>query len=44
MVTAPILSYPDPNRPYTFDTNAGGVEVGAILSLLQGDRERLVVY
>ena len=44
LLTAPILGYPDPQRPYILDTDASAVGVGAVLSQVQEGRERVIAY
>ncbi|KAJ8412152.1 hypothetical protein AAFF_G00144190 [Aldrovandia affinis] len=36
LITAPVLAYPDVNRPFIIDTDASNIGIGAVLSQ-QGD-------
>ena len=44
LVNTPILVYPDLTKPFILDTDASGVGIGAVLSQLQGGKERVVAY
>ena len=44
LLTAPILGYPDPNLAYILDTDASLEGIGAVLSQVQGDQERVISY
>ena len=44
LINAPILSYPDPKLPYILDTDASAVGVGAVLSQVQDEEEKVVAY
>ena len=44
LITAPILSYPDPKKRFILDTDASDVAIGAVLSQEQGDGERVIAY
>ena len=44
LLTAPILGYPDPNLAYILDTDASLEGIGAVLSQVQDDQERVISY
>ena len=44
MVTAPILSYPNASDMFVLDTDASNHAIGAVLSQVQDDIERVVCY
>ena len=44
LLNAPILAYPDPTRSFILDTDASGYGSGAMLSQIQGGRERVIAY
>ena len=44
LIEAPILAYPDPEQEYILDTDASNEGIGAVLSQLQGGRERVICY
>ena len=44
LVDTPILVYPDMTKPFILDTDASGVGIGAVLSQMQGDKEKVVAY
>ena len=44
LITAPVLGYPDPSLTYYLDTDASAVGVGAVLSQVQSEGERVVAY
>lgn len=44
LISAPVLAYPDPNKSFTSDTDAGDVGVGAVLSLEEGGLECIIAY
>ena len=44
MVTAPILSYPNASDMFVLDTDASNHAIGAVLSQVQDDVERVVCY
>lgn len=44
LMTAPVLSFPDPHLPFILDTDASDVGIGAVLSQRCGDGERVVAY
>jgi len=44
MVSAPVLAYPDPTGAFILDVDASDVAIGAELSQIQDDQERVVAY
>ena len=44
LVSAPILAFPDFNQPFTLDTDASDVEMGAVLSQVQDGQEQVIAY
>ena len=44
LVESPILAYPDPECEFILDTDASGYGIGAVLSQVQGGKERVVAY
>ena len=45
LLTAPVLAYPDMDRPFLLDTDASGTGIGGVLSQVQPDgEERPVAY
>lgn len=44
LVSAPILAFPDHSLPFTLDTDASHVGIGAVLSQVQDGQERVVAY
>ena len=44
MVEAPILTYPDPSRPYILDTDASNEAAGGVLSQEVDGEEKVVAY
>ena len=44
LVESPILAYPDPTAQFILDTDASGYGIGAVLSQVQGGKERVIAY
>ena len=44
LTEAPILAYPDFNLPFILACDASDVGIGAILSQVQGGKERVIAY
>ncbi|KAK3102361.1 hypothetical protein FSP39_010822 [Pinctada imbricata] len=44
LCTSPILAYPIPGLPFILDTDASHAAVGAVLSQVQEDAERVISY
>ena len=42
LLNAPILAYPGPTKRFILDTDASGYRIGAVLSQVQSDRERVI--
>lgn len=42
--TSPILSFPTSSGQFVLDTDASGVGVGAVISQLQNDKEKVIAY
>ncbi len=41
---APPLEYVDPNKPYIVDTDAINLTIGTVLSQVQDDEEKVIMY
>ena len=44
LITAPVLAYPDPSKPFILDTDASDAGIGAVLSQEDGGLERVIAY
>ena len=44
LMEAPVLTYPDPSKPYILDTDASNEAAGAVLSQETDGEERVVAY
>eukprot|EP00731_Ephydatia_muelleri_P031115 Em0022g629a len=44
LVSPPILAYPDFKQPFLLHTDASDAAIGAVLSQVQGDTERVIAY
>ncbi len=41
---APMLAYQNPNVPYLMDTDASNLTIGAVLSQVQDEEEKVIMY
>ncbi len=44
LISAPVLAYPDPTRPFILDTDASNEGIGAVLSQEDNGVECVVAY
>lgn len=44
VMESPVLTYPDPVKPYILDTDASNKLTGAVLLQMVNDKERVVAY
>ena len=44
LTTAPVLSYPNPDKPFILDTDASDKALGAVLSQQIGGTEKVIAY
>ncbi|KAI4885901.1 hypothetical protein NFI96_005622 [Prochilodus magdalenae] len=44
LTMAPILAFPDPDKPFLLDTDASDVGIGGVLSQIVDGRERVIAY
>jgi len=44
LTKAPVLAYPKPDIPYILDTDASNFGIGAVLSQVQDDEERVIAF
>lgn len=44
LTSAPIITHPDFTKPFILDTDASGTAIGAVLSQMQDDNERVIAY
>ncbi len=41
---APVLAYPDTDKPYIVDTDASNLAISAVLSQVQNGEEKVIMY
>ncbi len=44
LISSPILAYPDENAPFILDTDASNCHLGAVISQIQDEKERVIAY
>lgn len=43
-MSAPVLAYPDPSKPFILDTDASDTGIGTVMSQEEGGLEQVVAY